>query len=179
MFISNIMRRIEISIEAVATVAAKEEALRTAIIAGLMPTTRTGLAGVPGVYFDHRDATGLCFVREEAMELGKRPAMEAVLIVHVLVLIASPNLGRFADIGQVLEDKGAARGGILYKAFGEDMIVIFSLPKPLTRKLFQVPFGRFAPLLLKCATEAEHAALLLFPAAIPQESTLGGHCRVV
>jgi len=64
---------------------------------------------------------------------------------------------------------------ILNNALREDVIVISSLPKPLTRKLFQVPFSRFASLLLKLATDTEDAPFLFLPASFPQELTFGRH----
>jgi hypothetical protein len=54
------------------------------------------------------------------------------------------------------------------------VVVVFSLPKPLARKLFQVPFGRFGAFFLELAMQAENATFLLFPAALTQEGTSGG-----
>ncbi len=144
-----------------------------------MPATRTRLAGVGRVDLDHLDATRFGFVGKKALELSKRPAMETALIAHILVLLAAPDLGCFADILEVLNSNGTAWGGVLNNAFGKDMIVISSLPKLLARKLFQVPFSRRRAFFLKGSTETEDAAFLLFPTTISQEITLGSDCRAI
>src|SRR5260221_3496646 len=84
-----------------------------------------------------------------------------------------------ADVREVLKHNGTTRGGMLNERFGEAVIVVFSLPKQLTRKLFQVPLSRFASFFLKLTTETEDAAFLLFPATISQEDTIGGNCGAI
>jgi hypothetical protein len=55
--VSDIITGLEIRIETIATLSAKEEALRTTIIASNVTTTRTALTGFPGVDFDHPNPT--------------------------------------------------------------------------------------------------------------------------
>ncbi len=118
------------------------------------------------INFDHLASLPLCLVGKKALQLGKAPR------VHPAPSF-TPSVGHsLADMREVLKHDSTAGGGVLHKAFGEDVIVIFSLPKQFSRKFFQVPFGRLGSLLLKLATEAEKAAFLLFPAAISQEGTL-------
>src|SRR5258708_2810694 len=133
-----------------------------------MPTTRTGLRCVPGVDFDHLDTPRLGLVGQERLELGKAPGM------HTALSFAFTVGDTLADMGQLLKHDGRTRGGMLNKAFGEHVVVVFSLPKQLARKLFQVPFGRFGAFFLQLTTQAENAAFLLFPAALTQEGTSGG-----
>src|SRR5260221_6071182 len=133
-----------------------------------MPTTRTGLRCGPGVGFDQLESARLGFVGPERMELGKAAGMDTALSFAFTVG------NTLTDIGQVLKHNGRTRGDRLNKAFGENVVVVLSLPKPLTRKLFQVPFGRFGAFFLEFATQAENAAFLLFPAALTQEGTSGG-----
>ena len=140
MFLSDILRGVQISIEAVATVPAPEKRLRATISAGLMPTARTGLAGMARINFDHLASLRLCLVGKKALQLGKAPRVHPALSF-------TPFVGNsLADIREVLKHDGTARGGVLHEAFGEDVIVIFSLPQQFSRKCFQVPFGRLASL---------------------------------
>src|SRR6266571_4365009 len=151
-FVANIHGSVEICIEAVPALAAKEEGLRTAIGAMLIPTPTTRLAGMSGVNLGHSNPPCLCLVGQKAMELGKRPTMEAAFGLDVFVRLSASDLGSFADILQVLKHNGTAWGRILNDAFTQHMVMVSSLPKPLTRKFLQVPFGRFrAPFLQRAA----------------------------
>ena len=153
--------------------------MRATILPGLVPTLRTGLGRVARVNLDHGNPSCLCFVGQERVELRKTPGMQAAFVAHMRVLFAASHLGGLTDVRQVLKDNGTARDGMLDDAFGEDMVMVFSLPKQLTRKLFQVPFGRFAPIGLELATETEDAMLLLFPSALPQELALAENSRAI
>src|SRR5450432_1145647 len=101
--------------------------------------------------------------------------MEMSLCLNGLVALATPNLGSEANVLQVLKDKGSPLWSILDNAFGEDVIMVFSLPKQLTRKRFQVPFSRFGATLLKFAFDAEETAFLLLPTFVTKELTLRSH----
>ncbi len=63
--------------------------LRPAIIPSLIATFAAGLACMSGVYFDHRDTTLLCFVRDKAIELAKTPTMQAALLRSVALTRAA------------------------------------------------------------------------------------------
>lgn len=56
---------------------------------------------MPRVNLDHGDTPFLRFVGDEAIELGKRPTVQASFVVNVLVLLASPHLGGLANVGEV------------------------------------------------------------------------------
>ena len=173
MLVPNIVGPIEIGIETVATLAAEEKRLRATIVAGLVPTARTGLTGVSWVNLDDRHPACLGLVPEEAVELVKAPTVEASLP------FALSHLRSFANVAQVLDNNGSSWVSVLHNALGEDMIVVFSLPKQFARKFFQVPFGRFASFFLKLATKAEDAAFLFLPATFSQEMTSARHSRSI
>lgn len=110
MLVSNVFCSIIICIATVAARAAKEERLRAAIIAGLMSTTTTHLARVPGVHSDHLDPALLPFVIDEAIQLGKGPTMQFSFVLHVLVLFAAPDLGGVTDVGEISSTMVAPEG---------------------------------------------------------------------
>jgi hypothetical protein len=143
-FLSNVVAGVEIGIEAVSTLwlSAFEEGLRPTIGAMLMPTTRTGLTGMPWVHFDHPNTACFRFVRNKGVQLSERPAMHASFVVSLLALgfAASHHVG-LSNVLEVLKSNGRACGGVLYDAFTQDMIVVFASPKLFARKLSQVPFG--------------------------------------
>jgi hypothetical protein len=92
---------------------------RAPVVAGSMPTATTGLRGMSRVHRDHHTAALFCLVREERLESGKRPAMQA------------PLGGRFAfdccplaNIGQVFEHQGTPRRAALDELFGQDVVTI-------------------------------------------------------
>ncbi len=128
---------------------------------------------MPRVNLDDFDSTRLGLVGKKGVELGKAPR------VHAALAFTFAMLDPLSDIRQVLKHDGTSGGGNLHNAFGEDVIMVFSLPKQLARKLFQVPFGRFGAFLLKCATQAEHATFLFFPLPLTQEVTGGGDCWTI
>jgi len=179
MLVSSIFRGIEVSIELIAALTAEEKRLRAAIVASLVATARTRLTGVSRIYLDHLHTTSFSLVGQEAMELSKAPRVQAAFRLDILVGLATPNLGRFSNVRQILKDNRTARSGVLNNALGEDMVMVSSLPKQLTRKLFQVPFGRLCTTLLKLATKAEDATFLLFPTAFTQEVAVAGDGWVV
>ena len=123
------------------------------------------------VNLDHCDTSCLCFVEHKPLQLLKRPAMEAAFGFDVLVALATPYLGGSTYLFQVLKHKGTALWGRLYNPFREDMVMVFSLPKPFARKLFQVPFSRFRSFCLQFATDAKHLALLLLPTSLTKKET--------
>lgn len=173
MLVSDIVGPVEVCVETVAALAAEEEGLRTTIVTSLVPTTRTGLGCVTRIDFDDLHAMCLSFVAQKAVELAEAPAMEASLP------LALSHLSAFTDVAQVLNDESCTRLCVLNNALGEDVVMVFSLPKQFARKLLQVPFGRFASLFLKLAAKAENAAFLLFPPPLPQEAAIAGYSRPI
>jgi hypothetical protein len=121
-----------------------EQGLRATIVAGLVPTARTGLGSMPGVDFDHTDTPCLCFVLEKRVQLSERPAMQASFSLSLLpLLFAASHLGGLSNVLEVLQDKGTASRGVLHKALGEDMVMVAASPKLFARKLFQVNADHF------------------------------------
>ncbi len=171
MLIPDILGRVVIRVEAVPTFTAEEERLRATIIAGLMPTARARLGGVARVNLDHLDPSCLGFVLDKRVQLGKAPAMQASLVINVLVLFASAHLGRFPDVGQVLKDDGTARSGVLNNALTEDVIVIFALAKQFSTQLTEMSLSRFGAFALQFSLDTEDAPFLFFPSAVTQELT--------
>jgi hypothetical protein len=181
MLIPYVVGSVKVGIERIPTlrVTAFEERLRMAIGTMLIPTTRTGLAGVPRVYFGDHAATRSRLVRRETMQLSEGPTMESSLRVNILILFASPNLGGLTNVLEVLKDDSRALWSMLDNPLREDVIMVFSLPKQLTRKFLQVPFSRFASIFLKLASNAEETAFLFLPSSLTQEVTIGQDCWTV
>jgi hypothetical protein len=139
MLVSNGIRRVEICIEAVPTCAAEEKALRTTIIASNMPTTTPLLTRMAGIDFDHLHATRFCFVGEEAPQLSIAPR------VHLTPILAFAARDTTTDTRQVLKHDGTARESMLNDAFAQHMVMVFSPPKPLSRKLFRCLLADLEP----------------------------------
>src|SRR6266567_7897758 len=57
------------------------------------------------------------------------------------------------------------------------MVMVFTLPKQLTRKFLQVPFGRLGAFFLKPTTETEETSFLLFPLLAAKKVTSRGDSR--
>lgn len=161
----------------IATLAAKEKTLRTAIGAMLMPAPRAHLRSVARVYPLYAHTPLLCFVKRQGVELGKGPTMQFPLIIDVLVLLAASHLGGISDVGQVLKDDGAARGSILDDALGEDMITVPVESLLPLRKLLQVTFRGLCSFGLEFSPEAKVTAVNLFPMFRAKKLMLGGHSR--
>src|SRR5260370_30437779 len=118
MFVPDIVGRVQISVQTVATFTTEENRLRTAIIASLMLTGRTHLRRVPRVNFDHSTPTSLSLVAQEAVELGKAPGVHTALSFAFLVR------DTLANICQVPKHNRTAWWSSLHNAFGKNMVVI-------------------------------------------------------
>ncbi|HEY0754812.1 MAG TPA: hypothetical protein VGD98_12690 [Ktedonobacteraceae bacterium] len=77
--------------------------MSTAIITGLMPTTRTALRRVPGINPDHFEPAFLRFVFGKGGELRESPTVQFSLVLTICVLFATSSLRRFADVGEVFQ----------------------------------------------------------------------------
>src|SRR5581483_9445930 len=173
MLFSDILTGIVIGIERVATLAAKEEALRTTIIPSLIPTTRARLRRVARINTLHTHTFCLSLILDKGVQLSKRPGVQPTL-PHTFALSRT-----FSNIGQVLKDNRTAGCAVFYDAFGEDMIVVFALPKQFATQLFEMSLCRFGAFGLQLTTKTEDAALLLFPSPFSQELLVGGDSGVV
>ena len=100
------------------------------------------------------------------MELVKAPTVKASLPFA----LSQPST--FTDVAQVLDNNGSSRLDVLHNALGEDVIVVFSLPKQFARKVLQVPFSRPGTTFLQLSTEAEHAAFLFLPSPLTQKMAM-------
>jgi hypothetical protein len=121
-----------------------EERLRTTIIAGLVPTLATGLAGISGVNLDHADTICLGFVLDKRVQLGKAPTMQASFVLTMPVLFPSAHLGRLSNVLEVFKYDGTARSSMLYNAFGEHVVMISASPKLFATQLSEVFLSRAA-----------------------------------
>jgi hypothetical protein len=108
------------------------------------------------------------------MELRKAPRMETALGFRVFL-----HLGTCPNMGQILNHNGTAKGSVLHDTFGEDMIMVFALPKQFTTQLFEVSLCRFGAFGLQFPFDAKDPSLLLFPATFTQEVFVRGHCRAI
>src|SRR6266487_3819935 len=113
----DIASRIQISIEMIPTLPTNEHALRTAVVAGDMPTAIAHLRSMPGVNPDHCTAAFLGLVLNKAAKLGERPGVHPAL-----GLGASFGLHSFADIFEVFQHNRRAWLGSPYDLLTEHMI---------------------------------------------------------
>ena len=81
------------------------------------------LAGVPGVNTLNTDIPPLGFISDAGPEVGKRPAMQAALAT-----VGSARLDTGANVGQVLDRDGRARGHTIHDAPTDDVIVVAASP---------------------------------------------------
>src|SRR6266480_6944745 len=116
------------------------------------------------------DTARFCLVGDKAEHLRKAPTMESALCVGMPL-----HLRARTNVGQVLKHNRRARRGVLHDAFGEDMIVIFALPKQFTRKFAQMFARALGAFGLQRTTETEDTAFLLFPTPLSQKRAVRGH----
>jgi hypothetical protein len=102
------------------------------------------------------------------MELSKAPTMEPTLILGMLL-----HCGPVSNVCQVLNYNSRARGSVLYDAFGEDMVVIFALPKQFPAQLLEMAFCRTGAFGLQLTTETEDTAFLFFPTTLTKKLVSG------
>lgn len=163
---------IEISIQAVPTLLAKEETLRATILPALIPTVRARLGSMSRVNLDDLHTPFLGFIPEEAMQLGKAPTVQASLSFPMA------HLGSLSNVRQIFKNQGTARGSVLDDALREHVVVISALPKQFSRELFEMSLSRFGAFGLQFATQTEKTPFLLFPASFPQEVMLRSDGRM-
>ncbi len=125
------------------------------------------------VNLDHANTTSLSFIGDKAEELGKAPR------VHTALPRTFTMGDTLSDVRQVLKHDGTAGGSMPNDAFRKHVVMVASLPKQLTRKLFQVPFSRFGAFFLKLAPDTEDTAFLLFPVPLTEEVASAGDCRSI
>lgn len=156
-----------------------KETLRATIVAGLIPTSATGLRGMARVNAFNTDTALIGLVERKTIQLLKRPTVQFSLRVFLPVAFATSYPGRLTNVSQVLKDDGSSCGGTVYKAFGEDMIAIPVEALLLATQALQVAFGRPGSFGLQVATQTEPAAVNLFPVATAKKLAMTGHGRAV
>lgn len=116
-----------------------------------------------GINPDYLDPVFLPFVFDKGVELRESPTMQFPLVLNVLVLFTTPDLGRFTDVGEVFQDNRCPSWGVLDDAFTQDVVTIAVESLLLFAHLFQVTFGRLRSVRLELATETEGTAIYPFP----------------
>lgn len=144
-----------------------------------MTTFRASLAGVPRIDFDDLHAALSSFIDQERVELSKRPRVQTTFGLNILVLFASSNLACTANVSQILNHDGRARGGVLDDSFREDMITVPVKTSLTTSQFLEMTLGRLASFGLKLALEAEIATVNLFPTTVAKKLTSTGDSRTV
>jgi hypothetical protein len=141
---------------------------------------RTFLACMPWVNLDDTNTTRLCFVLHKGVQLGKRPAMQAPLVVSLLARIfAASHLACLSNVLQVFQRDRRTCGGVLNNALGEYVIVVFMPPKLFARKLLEVSLGASGAFGLQLSFQSEATPFLFLPLPLPQEVTIGCDSRTV
>ena len=140
----------------------------------LISTLATGLGRISRVYLDNRNTPFMSFIGEEALELSKRPAMQAALCVCMPLHLCSTT-----NMGQVLNHDSAPWSSILNNSLAEYMVMVFTLAQQFPTQAFEMPLRRVGAFCLKLATQTEDTTFLLFPSTAPQKVLVGGDGRVV
>jgi hypothetical protein len=162
----DITSAIQISIEMIPTLPTDEDTLRTAVVAGGMPTPATCLGGMSRVHHDHPTTPFLGLVLDFGFEVRKRPRMHSAL-----GLTAPFGLHSLANVFKVFKHNCCAWFSGCNNLLGEDMIGILPKSRTTTFQLPQMPFGAFGALLLQRSRQSEIAAFNRFPAPLSQEAT--------
>src|SRR5437763_14302351 len=89
------VRGVQLSVWLLAALLTDEKSLRFTIGAGLIPTLRTPLRGMPGVNGHHAHTGALGFVVEEGTQLRERPAMQPSSTLPTLLIGSFSNLTQF------------------------------------------------------------------------------------
>jgi hypothetical protein len=124
-------------------------------------------------------ASCLPSARGELVELGQRPTVQLPLVWDVLVLLASAQMRRLTNSGEVLEDEGSPCRSVLNEAFGEDMICVPAQSPLLARQLPERSFRRLCSFGLQLSFETEATTLDFFAVRASQEASAGGHSGAV
>ena len=101
-------------------------------------------------------ALPICLVLGETLQLMETPRMEPPALLR-------SNLGRAADVRQILENQGAAG---IYRAnqfLGEDVVAVFAETSLPTREAFKVPLGRLRAFRLQPTLELEGSIFDILP----------------
>jgi len=141
----------------------------------LIATGAAHLGRVSRVYLLDRDTTGLRLIANEAIQLGKCPTVQASFVLDVLIVLASAHFRGLPNVGEIFKDNRTACGGMLDKAFREDVITVSVESHLLLRQLFQVPLSGLRSFRLELTPQTETAAINFLPVFASQELTVGSH----
>jgi len=170
----DVFRGVVIRVQAVPTLFTEEETLRFTIGTVLMPTRRACLAGVPRIYLHNLHAAFLRLIRDEVVELSKRPGMQPTLCRDILVLFAASNLAGFSDVLEVFQNNSAPGGGVLNNSLAQNMIAISVETRLTLAQLLEMTFRGFRSFRLQLSPYAKILAVSLFPVLIAKELALRG-----
>jgi hypothetical protein len=144
--------------------------LRTPVVPGRVPASRTSLRGMPGIHPSHRQAAFFRLVREAGKELSTQPSMHTALRRRL-----PPSTQTLADVGEIFEDQCATRRSALGALLGQHMITVTPKPRLLMPAAAQVPFGALAAAGLQAALQSKIPACGRPPGFLPQKLVGGGH----
>lgn len=179
MLVSDVFRSVQVCIEAIVTLTAKEQRLRTSVVTSAMPTTRTRLRRVAWVNLLDADTALLPFISNEAVQLGKCPTMQLAFVLNVLVFLAASNLGSLTDVGEIFKNNGCTSRGTDDNLLTEDMIAIPVETRLTLTQFLEVAFGGFSSFGLQFALEAKRATVNLFPSRVAKKVFVRGDSRAV
>src|SRR5512145_104684 len=131
----NVARGIQVRIEPKPTLPTPKVALRTAVVAGGMPTAATHLRGVSRTHRDDRTTPFLGLILNLCLQTGERPAMHPALGLRApLRPHPAPN------VRQVFQDDRAACTCSTHDLRAQHVIRIPPKPRPSAFQDAQAPF---------------------------------------
>jgi hypothetical protein len=172
--LADIVRRIQIGIQAIATLFAQKEGLRLTIGAMLMSTARASLGSMSRVDSFDPDTPFLRLIDQERLKLSKRPTMQSALCFAFL-----SDLARTADMFEILNHDGRAGEAVGNDALGEDVITVPVEASRLATQFLEMATSRPGSFGLQGTTEAETTTIDFFPMSVPQELASRGDGRMV
>jgi hypothetical protein len=156
-----------------------KDTLRTAVVARLIPTSRTRLRGVPWVNALNVNAAFLCLVVGKRKQLRERPTMELALGPDVLIRFPTSHLRGLADIREVLKDDGRTSRDTVHDAFGKHMVTIPVEPSLLSPQFLEVAFGAFASVGLQRTLQAKETTVAFLPLCVAKKVPCGSDRRAI
>ena len=127
------------------------------------------MGGVPGVNPDHLAALLLGLVHQERAKLGEGPGVQAAAGLPAPLLCPS------ADIHQVLNYDGSARGDRINDATAQHVVAVPPETVDLPCQSAEMPSGRAGAFGLEPATELEVPTVNPPPAAGAEETVVRGN----
>lgn len=151
----------------VATGPTHKQVAGAAVVAGLIPAAATGLRGMPGVNPSHRTAALLSLVRDKALQLGERPAVDAAAGRGL-----APDLRARTNVPQVLQHNCCAGQRGLHDLLRENVVTIAPEAGLFAPQPPQVSLGRLRAPLLQGPLQLEVPAFACFPGPLAQKAVV-------